>query len=73
MKLFIVVRTEDPSGVSGVGTVAEGVEFTDGTCALRWLTKHSSTALYASMDELVSIHGHDGKTQVQWMDEVEKR
>ena len=66
---FVTVRTEDVSGVSGVGEVAEGVEFTDGTCVLRWRTQYTSTAIYASMAELVAIHGHDGRTQVRWIDE----
>lgn len=69
MKRFYLVRREDVSGTSGVGTVAEGVEFDDGTGAvLHWLTKLSSTAVYRSMADLVAIHGHDGRTQVVWMD-----
>src|SRR4051794_16547249 len=34
---FELHRDQDISGVSGVGVVAEGVAFTDGTVALRWL------------------------------------
>jgi hypothetical protein len=39
MKLFHLERTEDASGVSGIGEVAEGVVFEDGTVGLRWLTE----------------------------------
>lgn len=69
MRTFKTVRTRDVSGVSGTGVVAEGVQFTDGTCVLRWLTDTSSTAIYNSIDELVAIHGHEGATTVQWDDE----
>ncbi len=64
MKNFNLVRTEDVSGTSGIGTVAEGVIFTNGWCALHWLTKHTSVAFYPSIEELNAIHGHDGKTKI---------
>lgn len=67
-RLFVLVRSDDPSGVSGTGVVAEGVQFTDGTCILRWLTKYTSTTIYADIDDLTAIHGHDGATAVQWLD-----
>ena len=35
MKLFQLHRHEDESGVSGTGIVAEGVQFSDGKCALK--------------------------------------
>ena len=68
MRRFILQRNEDESGVSGVGIVAEGVEFSDGTCALRWRTKHKCTAVYESILVLEHIHGHGGKTKVIWID-----
>lgn len=37
MRTFVLRRNEDISGVSGVGIVAEGIEFSDGVVALRWL------------------------------------
>jgi len=64
MKLFNLLREDDESGVSGTGIVAEGVVFTDGTCCMRWLTSVASTAMYASIQDLVHIHGHGGKTKV---------
>lgn len=66
MRTFVLFREEDPSGVSGCGVVAEGVEFDDGTVALRWRTLHRSTALYDGMAVLLAIHGHDGRTRVVW-------
>jgi hypothetical protein len=63
-RLFHLHRTEDETGISGTGLVAEGVVFGDGTVALRWLTETSSTAVYDSLQDVVKIHGHGGRTQV---------
>jgi len=68
MKRFNLHRFEDETGVSGTGVVSEGVMFTDGKCAMRWLTERTSVALYDSIDDLEYIHGHDGKTVVVWID-----
>jgi hypothetical protein len=65
---FLLVRDVDVSGVSGTGVICEGVEFSDGTAVLRWLSAHRSTAVYAGMPDLVAIHGHDGATRVVWVD-----
>lgn len=64
-------RREDESGVSGTGVVAEGVQFADGSAALRWKTAYRSTAVYASMDDVQRIHGHGGKTRIVWCDHYE--
>lgn len=69
MRKFNLVRTEDASGVSGTGNVAQGVEFDDGTVAMRWLTATASTALYASITDVVLIHGHEGRTKVEFIDD----
>lgn len=74
MRRFVLERTEDVSGVSGTGTVAEGVEFSDGKVALRWVTnhEHQSTVIWDSILSVDVIHGHDGRTQVRWVDEPVK-
>jgi len=64
MRMFHLERIEDESKVSGTGRVAEGLEFTDGSCTMRWLTAHRSTTVYSSMADLVHVHGHGGKTKV---------
>ena len=63
---FHLHRQEDESGVSGTGVVAEGVRFSDGRCVLRWLTRVSSIAIYNSIEDVEAIHGHGGKTIIQW-------
>lgn len=70
MRRFNLVRNEDESGVSGTGIVAQGIQFDDGTCAMRWLTAKASTAVYDNIIDLESIHGHGGKTVIQWIDTV---
>jgi hypothetical protein len=70
LRRFHMNRSTDITGTSGTGTVAEGVEFTDGTVVIRWRpVPATSTCCYASIDELLKIHGHDGGTTVEWLDE----
>lgn len=64
MRTFRLVRHEDATGVSGIGPVAEGVEFEDGRCILSWLTRIRSMAIYESIEDLIEIHGHSGLTEV---------
>ncbi|WP_369214422.1 hypothetical protein [Streptomyces flavofungini] len=66
---FRLIRDVDETGTSGTGVVVEGLEFTDGTVALRWLTATTSTAIYASITDVETIHGHGGKTRVVWVDQ----
>lgn len=70
MRRFYLVRTVDvdPDQTSGTGIVAEGVEFEDGIVAMRWKTKHTSTAIYFSIEDVKAIHGHNGKTVVKYID-----
>ena len=69
MRRFQLVRLVDLTGISGTGVVAEGVAFSDGSCALRWLTgEHRSTALHDSVRSVRSVHGHEGRTRIEWLD-----
>jgi hypothetical protein len=67
VNFFELHRTEDESGVSGTGVVAEGVEFTNRKCVLSWLTEHKSIAVYDSIEEVAAIHGHSGKTVIVYV------
>jgi hypothetical protein len=64
MKLFHLYRVEDESGVSGTGPVVEGVEFTNGWCAIRWMSSKSTICFYQSLADVKAIHGHGGKTEL---------
>jgi hypothetical protein len=66
VRTFVLHRDVDVSGVSGVGLVCEGVQFTDGIVALRWRGDHASTVIWSSLEDAMAIHGHDGKTRVVW-------
>jgi len=65
-RVFRLIRTEDVSGVSGTGIVADGVVFPDGVTVLRWRTVGGSTAIYDSVESVERIHGHDGSTRLVW-------
>lgn len=65
---FWLNRKDDESGVSGTGCVAEGVRFHDGRVVLVWTTARTSTAIYESMAMMIEVHGHNGKTVVEWHD-----
>jgi hypothetical protein len=69
---FELHRKEDETGISGTGHIADGVEFDDGTCVLRWRTEYRSTAVYSSIEDLTEIHGHQGKTVILWNDFSDK-
>lgn len=65
---FRLVRHFDVSGVSGIGTVAEGVQFDDGAVALRWKGDHPSTVAWDSIAAILAVHGHHGATDLEWVD-----
>lgn len=65
---FVLQRNIDHSGVSGTGVVAYGIEFDDGSVALRWPGEHPSTAVWSDMRDMEFIHGHEGDTVVQYSD-----
>jgi hypothetical protein len=66
---FVLHRDIDVSGVSGTGDVAEGIEWSDGTVALRWRGKWATTVVWDyGLDALLAVHGHNGKTVVRWLD-----
>lgn len=76
---FFVERTTDVTGISGTGTVAEGVAFSDGTAVLRWCELpedhpnyrrgvRATTVVHESVEAVEALHGHNGMTYVNWID-----
>jgi hypothetical protein len=63
-RTFKLVRVQDETGISGTGVVAEGIEFTNGWCAMSWLTAMHSVAVYPNAKALEAIHGHNGRTRL---------
>ena len=47
----------------------EGVVFSDGRCALRWLTPKGSVSVWDSLDDALAIHGHpEYDSELVWHD-----
>lgn len=71
-RTFKLIRYEDVSNVSGIGCIAEGVLFSDGHVALHWLGRMPTTTPMPTIEWVLSIHGHDGKTRLVWDDEANR-
>lgn len=78
MRTFVLARTQDISGVSGTGVVAEGIEFSDGVVALRWIVPPgapghgfpTSVVFHDNgVESVKKIHGHSGATEIRYTDE----
>lgn len=69
-RTFDVIRYHDVSGVSGEGIVCQGVQFRDGSVAVRWDTPghEPSTAVWGSVEGFLGVHGHNGLTVVRFHD-----
>ena len=68
MRRFRLMRAEDVSGVSGTGNVAEGVSFSDGRIVISWSGPYRSISIFESLGDLEAIHGHGGRTWIDWLD-----
>ena len=68
MKRFVLRRHEDVSGTSGTGVVAEGVQFSNGSISLHWISQYESVEQVANIAVVEEIHGHGGKTEIIWID-----
>jgi len=70
VRTFRLVRTEDVSGVSGTGVVAEGVEFSSGVVALTWLSPWPTSVVFhdRGIESVLHVHGHNGLTQLVFDD-----
>lgn len=69
MRRFHLNRVEDETGISGTGIVTDGIVFDDGSVVMKWNTETTSVALYQSIEDVITIHGHNGRTVVQWVDD----
>jgi hypothetical protein len=69
VRMFELHRDVDVTGVSGTGIVAEGVEYGDGTLAVRWLGEDAETVVSESIYRFLRIHGHEGRTRAVFLDD----
>jgi hypothetical protein len=69
---FVLQRVEDETGISGTGRVVEGVLFSTGDVAMQWIVgEHRSTVVWPAsmgMGAVEAIHGHNGRTVIEWVD-----
>lgn len=64
-RLFRGYRPQPPveyaeKGITNSGSEPdyEGIIFSDGTVAIRWLTQYRSTSVWSSWDDFYRVHGH---------------
>lgn len=70
-RLFVLRRSEDPTGVSGTGDVADGVVWPDGTVSIRWRGPRPSTVNWGSLVDAEAVHGHGGATRIVYRDDTQ--
>ncbi len=71
-RMFRLMRDQDPTGVAGTGHVASGVHWPDGSVTLKWHTPAgaadpANVSHYASVTKMVGIHGHGGRTRMEYV------
>ncbi|MCX5562749.1 hypothetical protein [Streptomyces sp. NBC_00038] len=63
-------RHEDVSGVSGEGRIADGVQWPDGSLSIRWRGPHPKIDFCdRGVDTAEFVHGHDGLTELVFIDQ----
>lgn len=70
-QVFAVVRRADETGVSGTGTIVDGIVFPSGECVVRWRGPTPCVTVWPSFDAFKSVHidPHPlNKTEVLWFD-----
>jgi hypothetical protein len=64
MKSGLLRRYKDVSNVSGTGDIAELAIASDGRVAVFWPEPNPSVAFWPSIEAVIKVHGHEGKTVV---------
>lgn len=69
-RLFALRRDEDPTGMSGTGTVAYGAALPDGRAVVQWRGERPSTVGWRRLVDAEYIHSHGGQhpTSIVWLD-----
>ena len=68
MRRFVLIRVEDLTRISGTGEVAEGTVFSSGLAVIHWLRDPFAMGVYQTLDDVISVHGHEGQTQLHFID-----
>jgi hypothetical protein len=70
MRRFVLERSEDLTGTSGTGIVAEGVVFSNGHVAYTWLSPLATVTTCQSIDVVERLHGHEGRARVRFLEDA---
>jgi hypothetical protein len=62
------LSTGSSTGAAGLVTVAEGVEWSDGTVTLRWRGRWPATSAWeGGIAAVLAVHGRNGTTKLRWL------
>ncbi|PSL01128.1 hypothetical protein CLV30_11564 [Haloactinopolyspora alba] len=68
-RLFALHRRYDLTGGSGTGVIAYGTRYPSGRVTLAWRCSDvRSVSVYDDIADVEQIHGHNGLTDVRWID-----
>ena len=72
MRRFFLERETDPTGMSGTGRVADGIEFDNGQIAMTWKKEFPSVTVFQSISTVEKLHSHNAQdpTRIVWVDDV---
>lgn len=70
IRIGVLLRHKDETGVSGTGIVANVIEMPDGTIIARWRSETASTLIFANLKAIATVHGHGGNTEVVFYAEL---
>jgi len=65
-RTFYLLRRQDVSGVSGTGVVAVGAVMPSGRAVLEWCSAWPTITVFESWEQVVRIHGHQGRTELHF-------
>ena len=68
MRRFALIRINDLLGITGVGTIAEGIEFSNGSVIVHWLKEPKSIVVWNNMNDMKTINCHNGTSIVHYID-----
>lgn len=70
MRRFVLIRKDDKTGVSGTGSVLEGVLTESGRVIVEWVTPYKSIGVYDSLENFVALHVQlPHESEIVWVDE----
>lgn len=74
IKLYKLVRKTDINKVSGIGVVALIAVMPSGKAVMEWIaSNHPTISIFNNLEEITLIHGHNGASVVESIQEPKKR